>query len=100
MVLKIVYRRLVHATDKTASEVKVDRFFDGFNNVVVENIDIKDDKEYVPNNTYSFLSENTGQNPYFVKKLTLIGHEPVIIWVDDTYEVYLLSDTGKTIERI
>jgi hypothetical protein len=99
MVLKIVKRALVSQPDLKMGVIQVDRFFDGFHNIVVE-LKSREAVDYLPTQ-YSFTRESGEAQDETLKQITLIGNNSAEhIHVDSSYEVYLLSDTGKTIERI
>ena len=98
MVLKIVWQKLVSPKEgELAMSIKTDRFFDGFDNVIVEDIQTKGVSKCALTITHQFTSPGYDD---VVKQITLIGKEPRIIWVDKSYEAYLMSDIGKTIEKL
>ena len=98
MVLKIVNRKVVLNKDaKVEGEVKVDRFFDGFHNVIVEDCRASEMEPAA----YCFVADPKEAGASHVKKITLVSkHSVETIYADFTYEIYLMSDIGKTIEKL
>ena len=99
MILKIVQSAVVmKGPDEVSGEVRVERFFDGFYNATVEDCDEKDVETL---GVYYFIDDNNPVEDRQCKKITLVGKDDVkIVYADRAYDVYLMSDEGKTIERI
>ena len=101
MVLKIVKREVVCDSNKSnPKEIRVDRFFDGFDKLVKEYVNEKDTPIEPTADNYCFTA-SIGCPQYETKlKLTLIGNDVRVVVIDPTFETYLMSDAGKTIEKL
>ncbi len=99
MVLKIVKREITLMPDKMAGEIRVDRFFDDFHNIVVENV--KSGDFPIEPESYCFTRKISEAQEAVLKKITLIKQNSAeYVYADSSHEVYLMSDAGKTIEKL
>jgi len=106
MVLKVVRTVVIGTKDNIEGQHTVSRFFDGFSNIVVDEVDLNEegprDAGEIANYCFYTNNNTAGSNPRFGKRVTLIGEENRTIYFDNLsgYQVYLMSNEGKTIERL
>jgi hypothetical protein len=93
-------RRVVHQPESEIPKVQDETFFfDGFDYITKKDQEIKDVEHPCTSYDYSlFTSDNTIR----VMVIWLMKGRNIVRYlaIDFCYDVYLMSDTGKTIERI
>ena len=101
MVLKVAWERVVEPSKgKEAECCKRDRIFDGFNDIAIQDV-VKGSRPIPESGAFCFYHETA--NFEVVKEIILFGkhgEEARYVYVDRSYDVYLMSDSGKTLEKI
>lgn len=99
MILKLL-RKVVHQPSGDKEEVKTETFFyDGFDRITVSSAFRKDMEPAFGGILLECYTEETSER---VLCVCLLRKDEFIrkIYIDYAYDVYLMSNEGKTIERI
>lgn len=97
MILRIQKRQI---NTETKQDHNTDSFYDNFDYLNSENVNFQEEKNF----TYGCaISAFTSELTKYCKKLSLLKSDNSlyrVIYVDVEYDIYLMSDAGKTIERL
>ena len=99
MILKVMKRTVNQADTEHPKVTTETSYFDGFDYVTEKHQDIKDVEKPCGAYDASFF---TLDNSKYVICLWLMRSSNIVRYlvIDSCYDVYLMSDSGKTIERI
>lgn len=97
MILKILKRRINTETKEESTE---EIFIDGFDYINVDHINYQEEKSGYSCPVTNYMSS---VNAVYAIKIMLVNNDNTlrrVLYIDSDYSCYLMSNGGKTIERI